>query len=67
MSTNYTHAPTSRPLVKPILPDQEEALSELKLGEFQGVPTLGLPDARLLINKILDHRQRSGKKFQETE
>ncbi|KAI9778129.1 MAG: RNA polymerase B [Geoglossum umbratile] len=45
----------------------EEAATELKLGEFQNVPTLTLSEARLLINAVLDHRKTSGREFQETE
>jgi DNA-directed RNA polymerase II subunit RPB4 len=45
----------------------EEASTELKLGEFQNVPTLTLSEARLLINAVLDHRKTSGREFQETE
>lgn len=64
---NHTHPPTSRPPVKPILPDQEEALANLRLGEFQNIASLGLPEARLVIESIINSRQQAGKKFQETE
>ncbi|KAI5284734.1 hypothetical protein KEM52_002767, partial [Ascosphaera acerosa] len=47
--------PTHRPReeVRPEL----EAGAELKLGEFQDVPTLSLSEARLVINKVLDLRR----------
>jgi DNA-directed RNA polymerase II subunit RPB4 len=44
----------------------EEATSDLKLGEFQDVPTLSLSEARLLINAV--HERREGRrKGEETE
>lgn len=50
------------------LPQSElEATSELKLGEFQNVPTLSLSEARLVINKVLDLRRKGEKKFEEPE
>lgn len=50
------------------LPQSElEATSELKLGEFQDVPTLSLSEARLVINKVLDLRRKGEKKFEEPE
>ncbi|KAH0538845.1 hypothetical protein FGG08_004562 [Glutinoglossum americanum] len=57
--------PTSRTREQP--QGDEEASTELKLGEFQGVPTLTLSEARLLINAVLDHRSTSGREFPETE
>ena len=44
----------------------EEATSDLKLGEFQHVPTLTLSEARLLINAVMEHRKAS-RKVEETE
>lgn len=44
----------------------EEATAELKLGEFQNVPTLTLSEARLLINAVMEHR-RASRKVDETE
>lgn len=44
----------------------EEATAELKLGEFQHVPTLTLSEARLLINAVMEHRKAS-RKVEETE
>lgn len=57
-------APTSRTREKPT--GDEEAASELKLGEFQHVPTLTLSEARLLINAVMDHRKQQ-RKVEETE
>ncbi|KAI5288547.1 RNA polymerase B [Ascosphaera aggregata] len=47
------HRPREEP--KPEL----EATTELKLGEFQDVPTLSLSEARLVINKVLDLRRNA--------
>jgi len=47
------HGPTARG--KTTLAD-EEAGNELKLGEFQNVPTLSLSAAKVLIDTVLDHR-----------
>lgn len=44
----------------------EEATADLKLGEFQNVPTLTLSEARLLINAVMDHRKQQ-RKVEETE
>lgn len=50
------------------LPQNElEATSQLKLGEFQTVPTLSLSEARLVINKVLDLRRKGDHKFEERE
>ena len=57
-------APTSRTREQPS--GDEEATTELKLGEFQNVPTLTLSEARLLINAMMDHRSKI-KKVEETE
>ena len=57
-------APTSRTREK--ITGDEEAASELKLGEFQNVPTLTLSEARLLINAVMDHRKQQ-RKVEETE
>ncbi|KAL9584621.1 MAG: hypothetical protein Q9212_001997 [Teloschistes hypoglaucus] len=48
-------APTARTRGKPS--GDEEATANLKLGEFQNVPTLTLSEARLLINAVMDHRK----------
>lgn len=48
-------APTARTREKPS--GDEEATANLKLGEFQNVPTLTLSEARLLINAVMDHRK----------
>ena len=57
-------APTSRTREK--ITGDEEAAAELKLGEFQNVPTLTLSEARLLINAVMDHRKQQ-RKVEETE
>ncbi|MCJ1468361.1 RNA polymerase B [Pseudocyphellaria aurata] len=56
--------PTSRTREKPT--GDEEATANLKLGEFQNVPTLTLSEARLLINAVMDHRKQQ-RKVEETE
>ncbi|KAF2460139.1 hypothetical protein BDY21DRAFT_281199 [Lineolata rhizophorae] len=51
-------------------PGDEEAGADLRLGEFHGVPTLSLSEARLLITAVMDHRRadaKKGAKVQETE
>ncbi|KAM5434808.1 hypothetical protein McanCB21832_003401 [Microsporum canis] len=64
---------SSTPLPEPThrkreLPQSElEATSQLKLGEFQHVPTLSLSEARLVINKVLDLRRKGDNKFEERE
>ncbi|KAL8768720.1 MAG: hypothetical protein Q9209_005138 [Squamulea sp. 1 TL-2023] len=58
------HEQTSRTREKPS--GDEEATAELKLGEFQNVPTLTLSEARLLINAVLDNRRKL-RKVNETE
>ena len=50
-----THA-TSRTREKPA--GDEEVAQQLKLGEFQNVPTLTLSEARLLINAVMGHRKQ---------
>jgi len=57
-------APTSRSREQAT--GDEEATTELKLGEFQNVPTLTLSEARLLINAVMDHRKQQ-RKVEETE
>lgn len=47
---------TSRQREKPV--GDEEAGIELKLGGFQTIPTLTLPEARVLINAVMDHSTR---------
>jgi DNA-directed RNA polymerase II subunit RPB4 len=59
------HDPTHR---KRELPQGElSAESDLRLGEFQNVPTLSLSEARLVINKVLDLRRKGDHKFEERE
>ncbi|MCJ1474315.1 RNA polymerase B [Lambiella insularis] len=57
-------APKSRAREQPT--GDEEATTDLKLGDFQHVPTLTLSEARLLINAVMDHR-KSQRKVEETE
>ena len=57
-------APTSRTREQP--QGDEEATADLRLGEFQNVPTLTLSEARLLINAVMDHRKQQ-RKVEETE
>ena len=61
------HAPTSRP--RPVPLGEEEATSQLSLGEFTNVPSLSNSEARLLINTVIDKRRRKngGRGVQETE
>jgi len=63
MTTQHT-APTSRTREK--ITGDEEAAADLKLGEFQNVPTLTLSEARLIINAVMDHR-KGQRKVEETE
>ncbi|KAI4188217.1 MAG: hypothetical protein LQ346_005363 [Caloplaca aetnensis] len=49
------HAPTARTREKPS--GEEEATADLKLGEFEGVPTLTISEARVLINAVVSHRR----------
>ncbi|MCJ1313490.1 RNA polymerase B [Agyrium rufum] len=56
--------PKSRAREKPV--GDEEATSDLKLGEFQQVPTLSLSEARILINAVIDARKLK-RPFEETE
>ena len=63
-TTTQITAPTSRTREK--LVGEEEATTDLKLGEFQHVPTLTLSEARLLINAVMDHRKQQ-RKVEETE
>ena len=60
-------APTSR--TRELPQGDEEATSELRLGEFQGVPSLSLSEARLLINVVMDKRkEKTGQReVQDTE
>jgi DNA-directed RNA polymerase II subunit RPB4 len=58
-------APTGRTREKPYTGD-EEATAELKLGEFQHVPTLTLSEARLLINAVMGHRKQQ-RQMEEAE
>lgn len=57
--------PTHR---KRVVPQGElEAASQLKLGADQNTHTLSLSEARLVINKVLENKRRSGKKYEEPE
>ena len=57
-------APTGRTREKPHTGD-EEATTNLKLGEFQHVPTLTLSEARLLITAVMTHRK--GRQAEDAE
>ena len=59
------HAPTARTREQP--PGDEEATADLKLGEFQNVPTLTLSEARAVIEAVITHRKTNGGKVEETE
>jgi DNA-directed RNA polymerase II subunit RPB4 len=59
------HAPTARTREQP--PGDEEATTDLKLGEFQNVPTLTLSEARAVIEAVIAHRKNNGGKVEETE
>ena len=48
-------------------PGDEEASAELRLGEFQNVPTLSLSEAKLIIDTVIEKRKESKKPFQQTE
>ncbi|KAI9846300.1 MAG: RNA polymerase B [Thelocarpon superellum] len=65
--TGHAHAPTSR--ARELPQGDEEATSELRLGEFAGVPSLSLSEARLLINVVMDKRKEKtgGREVQDTE
>lgn len=58
------HAPTARSREKPS--GDEEATTNLKLGEFEGVPTLSFSEARVLINAVMNNR-RSKQNVEEHE
>jgi hypothetical protein len=47
--------------------DDEEAGTELKLGEFETVPTLSCSEARLLISAVKEKRAQSSQLMQQTE
>ncbi|CEJ90721.1 Putative RNA polymerase Rpb4 family protein [[Torrubiella] hemipterigena] len=56
---------TSRP--KPPPPGNEEAGTNLNLGEFQHVDTLTLSEASLVLNALVAKRRNDGKNVNETE
>jgi DNA-directed RNA polymerase II subunit RPB4 len=60
-----SHAPRARTREAPA--GDEEATSELKLGEFQETQTLTLSEARLLVNTVLEVRKQQGSETNETE
>lgn len=59
------HAPTSRSREAP--QGDEEASSELKLGEFQDVDALTHSEAALVINALVQKRSADRKNVNETE
>ncbi|KAK5148848.1 HRDC-like protein [Cryomyces antarcticus] len=62
---NNTLAPSANGRQREVTTGGEEAAAELLLGEFNGVPSLSLSEARLLINAVIDHRQKTNRKMQE--
>lgn len=60
-------APTSR--TRELPGGNEEAATDLKLGEFQNVPSLTMSEARLVINAVIDNRKKQPKlrEIEETE
>lgn len=59
------HAPTSRSREAP--QGDEEAGSELRLGEFQNVDALTHSEASLVINAVVQKRRADKKNVNETE
>ncbi|KAI9721380.1 MAG: RNA polymerase B [Chrysothrix sp. TS-e1954] len=61
------HAPTSR--ARPVPLGDEEATSQLSLGEFHSAPTMSNSEARLLVDAVLARRRENngGRAIQETE
>ncbi|MCJ1249188.1 RNA polymerase B [Trapelia coarctata] len=57
-------APTSR--ARELPGGNEEAATDLKLGEFQHVPSLTMSEARLLINAVIENRKKA-RTVDETE
>lgn len=56
---------TSRPKEAP--GGDEEATSQLVLGEFENVPTLSLSEARILITTVVSSRMAQGRDVTESE
>lgn len=65
MAQRQQHRATSRP--KPPAAGKEEAGQALKLGEFEGVETLSLSEASLVINALVAKRRNDRKNVNETE
>ncbi len=63
--SDQNHAPTAR--AKPPPPGEEEASAVLKLGEFEGVDTLTLSEASLVINALMAKRRKDRKDRNETD
>ncbi|KAK3299106.1 HRDC-like protein [Chaetomium fimeti] len=63
--SDQNHAPTSRS--KPPPPGEEEAGAVLKLGEFEGVDTLTLSEASLVIDALILKRRKDRKDRNETD
>lgn len=63
--SDQNHAPTSRS--KPPPPGEEEAGAVLKLGEFEGVDTLTLSEASLVIDALMLKRRKDRKDRNETD
>lgn len=60
-----TQPQRSRP--KEVAGGEEEAAAQLKLGEFQSVPTLSTSEARLLIQAVKERRSKTGQNMGQTE
>jgi DNA-directed RNA polymerase II subunit RPB4 len=63
--SDQNHAPTARS--KPPPPGEEEAGAVLRLGEFEGVDTLTLSEASLVINALMAKRRKDRKDRNETD
>ncbi|KAF4553613.1 DNA-directed RNA polymerase II subunit rpb4-like protein [Elsinoe fawcettii] len=64
-SEGYNPPQTSRPKRPPT--GDEEASAQLKLGEFQDVPSLNLSEARYVINAVTQSRRNDKKKPADSE
>ncbi|KAG8631233.1 hypothetical protein KVT40_000373 [Elsinoe batatas] len=64
-STEYKPPQTSRPKRPPT--GDEEASAQLRLGEFQDVPSLNLSEARYVINAVTASRRAEKKRPIESE
>lgn len=67
MSAPNTVTPHLNSRPKRQLAGDEEATSQLKLGEFQNTPTLNLSEARIIINAVVAQRRKSAYSVSESE